>query len=156
MVLPEQLVKPAVQLKTLFNNHNGWLDQVVMAKFIQEGHFERHLRVIRKDYKIRRDMLIEELEKNFGEVELSGAGGGMHVTWTLADNFPVDAETLKREAMKVGVGLYTMNSGGAIELSKTEKGSRRIILGYSSLDHRQIVEGMRRVKETVKRLSLRK
>ncbi len=154
MVLPKQLVKPAVHVKTLLNNHNGWLDQAVMAKFIQEGHFERHLRVIRKDYKVRRDILIEELRRNFGDVDIRGVGGGMHITWTLSDDFPVDAEALKREVVKVGVGLYTMNSGGAIELSKTDKGSRRIILGYSSLDYRQIIVGMRRVKETAQRLSL--
>ena len=80
MVLPEQLIKPAVQVKTLLNNHNGWLDQAVMAKFIQEGHFERHLRMIRHDYKIRRDVLIEELKTNFGDTPIKGIAGGMHVT----------------------------------------------------------------------------
>lgn len=156
MVLPKQLIKPAIQIKTLLNNHNGWLDQAVMAKFIQEGYFERHLRVIRKDYKVRRDVLIEEMRENFGEVDIHGVGGGMHITWTLPEDFPVDAETLKRETVKAGVGLYTMNSGGAIELEKTKHGSRSIILGYSSLDYRQIIEGMKRVKETATRLKLRR
>lgn len=156
MVLPEQLIKPAVQVKTLFSNHNGWLGQAVMAKFIQEGYFEKHLRIIRKDYKTRRDILTEELSKNFDEVDLKGLGGGMHVIWTLPSDFPFDAELLKREVVKVGVGLYTLNSGGATELIKTTTGSRTLILGYSSLDYRQITEGISRVKETMQRLYLRK
>lgn len=151
MVLPEQLIKPAVQVKTLMNNHNGWLDQAVMAKFIQEGHFERHLRMIRHDYKIRRDVLIEELKANFRNTRIRGTAGGMHVTWTMPD-CSVNAEQLKQEAVKTGVGLYTMNSGGAIELEKTKKSARQIILGYSSLDDRQIVEGVRRVRETLNNL----
>lgn len=148
MVLPSQLIKPAVQVKTLLNNHNGWLDQAVMAKFIHEGHFERHLRVIRQDYKIRRDVLVKELKNQIGDTPIEGADGGMHIAWTMPD-CGVDAETLKRESVKSGVGLYTMNSGGAIELTKTKKSSRQIILGYSSLDERQIIEGVRRVGETL-------
>ncbi len=148
MVLPKQLIKPAVQVKTLLNNHNGWLDQAVMAKFIQEGHFERHLRVIRKDYKVRRDVLVEELRKHFMDARIQGLAGGMHITWTLPDR-GVSAEALKLEAVKTGVGLYTMNSGGAIDLADTSNSARQIILGYSSLDERQIVEGIRRVSETL-------
>lgn len=156
MVLPEQLIKPAIHVKTLLNNHNSWLDQAVMAKFIQEGFFEKHLRIIRKDYKTRRDILTEELSKNFNEIKLGGLGGGMHVTWTLPSDFPFDAEVLKQEVVKVGVGLYTLNSGGVIELNKTIQGSRMLTLGYSSLDYRQIIEGICRVKDTMKRLYLRK
>ena len=148
MVLPEQLIKPAVQVKTLLNNHNGWLDQAVMAKFIQDGHFERHLRMIRHDYKIRRDALVDELRKNFGNTTIKGRAGGMHVTWTMP-KCSVNAEDLKREAVKTGVGLYTMNSGGAIELVETKKSERQIILGYSSLDERQIAEGISRVRKTL-------
>ena len=148
MVLPQQLVKPAVQVKTLMNNHNGWLDQAVMAKFIQEGHFERHLRMIRHDYKTRRDVLIQELRKNFGNAQIRGADGGMHITWKMP-KCSVSAEELKQEALKTGVGLYTMNCGGAIELTETKKSARDIVLGYSSLDERQIVEGIRRVRKTL-------
>ena len=72
----------------------------------------------------------------------------MHITWKMP-KCSVSAEELKQEALKTGVGLYTMNCGGAIELTETKKSARDIVLGYSSLDERQIVEGIRRVRKTL-------
>ncbi len=144
MVLPKQLIKPAVAVKTLLNNHNGWLDQAVMAKFLQEGHFERHLRLIRKYYQTRRDVLLDEMKHKLGDVDVSGKDGGMHITWTMPEGV-ITADKLQSIALSKGVGIYTVNSGGATEIIPTENASRKIILGYSSLDPEEITEGISRI-----------
>ncbi len=144
MVLPKQLIKPAIAVKTLLNNHNGWLDQAVMAKFIQEGHFERHLRLIRKYYQTRRDVLLDEMKHKLGDVDITGQDSGMHVTWTMPEGV-ITANKLQKIALSKGVGIYTFNSGGSVEIIPTENSSRKIILGYSSLDPEEITEGISRI-----------
>lgn len=144
MVLPQQLIKPAIAVKTLLNNHNGWLDQAVMAKFIQEGHFERHLRLMRKEYETRRDVLVTELKRSLGGFEITGEEGGMHIAITMPEG-TLEAEDLQRIALSKGVGIYTLNSGGSVELVPTQDSSRKIILGYSSLDVDDIKEGVKRI-----------
>jgi len=50
MVLPSELVRPAISIKALFDNGNSWLDQAVLAEFIASGAYETHLRRIRRIY----------------------------------------------------------------------------------------------------------
>jgi GntR family transcriptional regulator/MocR family aminotransferase len=168
MVLPEELVAPARTVKTLLNNGQPWLDQAVLAAFIASGGFANHLRRIRRTYLYRRDFLVEQLHKHFGEVHLSGLEGGMHLTWRIPDDFP-DAPRLERMAREEGVGIYSLLTGAAyrkepcIQSTLAEsviyslptgaaycKGTdelvaRTIMLGYSSLGEASIKEGIARI-----------
>lgn len=144
MVLPKQLIDSAIAVKTLFNNHNAWLDQAVLAKFIQEGHFERHLRLIRKDYQTRRDAVLAAMQHHLGDVDISGKDAGMHLTWTMPEG-AIPADKLQSRALSESVGIYTVNSGGSMEVAPSTDASRKVILGYSSLNEDEIAEGIRRM-----------
>ena len=144
MVLPEELVEPARTVKTLLNNGQPWLDQAVLAAFIASGGFANHLRRIRRTYLHRRDCLVEQLHKHFGEVHLSGLEGGMHLTWRIPDDFP-DAPRLERMAREEGVGIYSLPTGAAYCKDTDELVKRTIMLGYSSLGEVSIKEGIARI-----------
>jgi GntR family transcriptional regulator/MocR family aminotransferase len=54
--------------------------QAVVAGFMDEGHFGRHLRRMRNLYAARRAALIEALQRTLGDdVELWAASGGLHL-----------------------------------------------------------------------------
>jgi GntR family transcriptional regulator / MocR family aminotransferase len=58
--------------------------QAVVADFIGEGHFARHIRRMRSVYAERRDALIESVANELGDkVEVVGAQAGMHLATTL-------------------------------------------------------------------------
>lgn len=63
-------------------NSNGCpqLTQAIVADFMHEGHFARHLKKMRLLYARRRAMLAEALADAFGETaEVALQGGGMHL-----------------------------------------------------------------------------
>jgi len=61
------------------------LPQALLADFIREGHFARHLRRMRGIYGEQRKVLVNCLQREFGErLELHGAPAGLHLTVTLA------------------------------------------------------------------------
>jgi GntR family transcriptional regulator / MocR family aminotransferase len=150
MVLPPDLVEPAVTIKALLDSGHSWLDQAVLAEFIASGDYIRHLRRIRLVYKSRRDRLLEVLRREFGDVTVSGRRGGMHIMWRLPDDFPTAAklETMARES---GVGIYSLGSGGVHDYDCSPYSERSILLGYSSVPEDRIDEGIRRIAERLAR-----
>jgi GntR family transcriptional regulator / MocR family aminotransferase len=64
----------------LFAPSSSLLDQMVVADFMVEGHFARHLRRMRRLYTLRRDALVSALHTVFHhQLALDVPPGGMHV-----------------------------------------------------------------------------
>lgn len=144
LVLPPDLVRPAIAVKSILNNGRGWLDQAVLAEFIEDSHFIKHLRHIRVAYKSRRDVLVAALRRRFGEVVLSGRRGGMHVAWHLSPDFPTAAE-VERCARRRGVGIYTLPSAASYDYGGCPYSERCLIIGYPALSEQEIAEGVARL-----------
>jgi GntR family transcriptional regulator/MocR family aminotransferase len=144
LVVPNELVDPARTVKTLMDNGHSWLDQAVLADFISSGSYAQHLRRIRHTYLSRRDCLVNSLRKYFGEVQLSGLDGGMHVVWHLPEYFPL-AEEVQKIAQDTGVGVYALEAAAACDFGHTEYSKRNLMLGYSSVSEKQIHEGISRL-----------
>ncbi len=141
LVVPQELVPSAVAVKTLLDQGNPWLEQMVLAEFIASGEYDRHLRRVRKVYMERRDCLIGRLQRHFGEPQLFGTDAGYHVTWLLPSEFP-SASVVQDLARQRGIGIYTINTKGPLSHVPCHYASNALVLGYSSLDERQIQEGV--------------
>lgn len=148
LMVPPELVAPAVAAKSILDNGRGWLDQSVLADFLAEGHFVRHLRRIRMANKSRRDRLIAALAENFGDVVLAGRRGGMHVMWRLADTLPAAAEVETR-ARAVGVGIYALPSAASYDYGGCPYSERCMIIGYPALTEERIAEGIARLAQAL-------
>ena len=78
------------------------LGQVVVADFMSEGHFARHLKRMRALYAARRAAFARALVVEFGEeVELSLQAGGMSLLLRFRD--PVADVDLMRRALRRGL-----------------------------------------------------
>lgn len=84
------------------------------------------------------------LKRTFGAVEVIGAEGGMHFVWKLPPHLPPASEIQER-ALKVGVGVYTIGSGGAVHFGDASEIDRYLVLGFSSLSEREIELGISRL-----------
>ena len=150
LVLPQELVSPAVTLTTLMNNGHSWLDQAVLSDFISSGSYLKHLRRIRRTYLTRRDCLVVALQQHFGDdVILSGLEGGMHLVWHLDESLPTSQE-IQTIAQKVGVGVYAPSAGAVHDYSDSQCCERALLLGYSSTNENQINEGIARLADALK------
>jgi GntR family transcriptional regulator/MocR family aminotransferase len=80
IVIPSDLVERFAAVRQAIDICPSHAAQAVLAAFIREGHFARHIRKMRKLYEERRRVLINEIEAQFGSsCEIVGAAAGMHV-----------------------------------------------------------------------------
>jgi GntR family transcriptional regulator/MocR family aminotransferase len=86
MVIPADLVDRFVAVRHAMDIFPPYLHQEVMADFILEGHFARHIRKMRQVYKERRSVLYESLMREFPAhrgFDVHGVEAGMHLAFTL-------------------------------------------------------------------------
>jgi GntR family transcriptional regulator / MocR family aminotransferase len=84
VVIPEDLIERFIAARLALDIGPATFHQAVLADFIGEGHFARHIRRMRPVYAERRSALIENLQGHFGsKVEMTGANAGMHLSLVL-------------------------------------------------------------------------
>jgi len=140
VVAPRGLHPAMRATKWLTDRHVPSLYQAVLSLFIEEGHFERHLRRMRKMYDRRRKALLSALAEEFGgRARVSGTESGMHVMVTL--DGVRDARAFVRAARGAGVGLYSANT----YFTGEPPSEATFMFGYSNMNEERIREGVRRL-----------
>ena len=80
VVVPADLVERFLAVRFAMEISPATFSQAVLADFIREGHFSRHIRRMRLVYGERRSALIESIRRELGAVaEIAGAQAGMHL-----------------------------------------------------------------------------
>ena len=138
VVAPPWLQGALTAAKWITDRHTSALEQLVMADFIAEGHFRRHVKRMERVYRERRQALVASLVRYAGrQLTLLPSHAGLHVTGELPAGF--DVEELVRRAQEAGVGLYSITpfyrgafkpglifGYGACKVSEIEEGARRL------------------------------
>lgn len=139
IVLPPQLVHSFERAKSIIDRGAPTLTQAAIADFITEGHFERHLRRLRKAYGERRSALVAALEQQLaGVVSYSGEPAGLHIMLSLPPQ--TDEQKLIYQAHQAGVRVYP---GATYHLSPQPNPT--ILLGFSGLTATDITTGIQRL-----------
>ncbi|MDE3841131.1 GntR family transcriptional regulator (plasmid) [Bacillus methanolicus] len=145
LVLPLSLTKRCKDLKWFTDLHTPSLEQLTLARFIDERHLERHIRKMKKIYKTRRDHLKKCLVEQFGtNVKISGDSTGLHLIAEF-QNIEFSNEKVQEIMVKYKVKIYP------VELHTIHKGMHqsKIILGYGNLTIEEIEEGIYRLKSAL-------
>jgi len=80
LVVPRELVDHFVTVRLTMDIGPATFLQAVLADFIAEGHFARHIRRMRLLYQERRNALVASLAKEFGSAaRITGEQAGMHL-----------------------------------------------------------------------------
>ncbi len=148
MVVPEQLAGVVAAAKALLNNGNPWLDQAVLAELMRGNSYAAHLVRARAHYKDTRDNLLAALRRNFGDVSVTGEGGGLHLVWYLPAGVP-NAAAVEQLARNARIGVYSFASGGAYVARASPLTQRGLILGYAALSRKQIEQGIARLSDAI-------
>lgn len=87
MVLPKRLLCLYKERGRAISCTVSRVDQQLIAAFLNQGYYERHLNKMRAIYKARHDFLLEELRAFRGICRISGENAGVHllVTFTNGD-----------------------------------------------------------------------
>jgi GntR family transcriptional regulator/MocR family aminotransferase len=136
------------------SNGQSWLEQRVLAEFIGDGHFDRHVRKLRQVYKSRRDSLLAALERHFGTPVTSGQDGGLHFVWRLPQGMP-NGRAIQVAARAEGIGVYALSSGAAFDFTDATPDDR-LMLGYSSLTENEIEQAIDKLARVLRTGTLRR
>ena len=84
VVIPPDLLDRFLEVRRAMDLGPPTFHQEVLADFIAEGHFARHIRRMRLLYRERRSALVDSIRQELGTmVEVLGCEAGMHLTVTL-------------------------------------------------------------------------
>jgi len=83
------------------------LDQIAMASFIADAGLDRHLRMMRRRYRAKRDLLIDALGRRLPEVRVGGAAAGLHLLAWLPE--ACDERSTAMRARAAGVGVHELH-----------------------------------------------
>jgi GntR family transcriptional regulator/MocR family aminotransferase len=136
MVCPPSLAEAITEEKRLSDRGSPVLDQLAVARLIESGRYDRHLRRMRTIYAGRRDALVDALGRHAPGVELSGLAAGFHAVAHLPGS--VDEETVVAAARDRSVGLYGMSAYRSTGATTPP----RLVLGFGNLGERSIQAGI--------------
>lgn len=144
LVLPSHLIEKCRRVKWFSDLHTSSLNQLVLAKFIAEDYLERHIMKMKKIYKNRRDLLIQQLKLVFSnKINISGYSTGLHLIVEF-NQVQFNKELLEK-IQQLGVKVYPVEDH-AIEKGKHHS---RIIMGYGHLTTEEIKEGVNRLQRAI-------
>ncbi|HLM49738.1 MAG TPA: PLP-dependent aminotransferase family protein, partial [Solirubrobacteraceae bacterium] len=139
LVLPAALVGEAVRAKRLADRGTPTLEQLALARLIATGRLDRHLRIMRRRYRARRDALAGALAELGTGWRLEGVSAGLAAV--ARPPAPVGERALFEAARARSVGVYPV--GWAYAAPRPAGGA--VLLGYAGLPEPAIREGVRRL-----------
>lgn len=143
MVLPRSLLAPFHTVYGDYFSTVSLLEQKTMAKFMEQGFWERHVRRMRIVYNKKHDLLLQAVERYFGSRAIVvGQGAGLHVVLQLHEKNPGEAEILRRASQK-GINLFPFSATCATGWSY----STILLLGFGSMTAAGIEEGVKLLAE---------
>lgn len=87
MLVPAQYRESVAAAKRDTDLGNAVLPQLVLAQLMESGDLERHLRLLRRRHRRRRDAMIKALSSQLPEAEIHGAAAGLHLMISFATTF---------------------------------------------------------------------
>lgn len=143
MVLPKELLKRYREECSFYSTTVSRIDQKILEEFIKGGYFERYLNKMRKHYREKHDLLLQELEPFREKFEIYGENAGLHVLLRSKEHMPEKELILGAEQEDVKV--YGLSEAFISESPVSENCT--IILGYGRLSKEEIKQGIERLKK---------
>jgi GntR family transcriptional regulator/MocR family aminotransferase len=137
VILPRELQKQWIRLRTYTDVQNPILEQAALAMFLRTRKLDRHIQRMRRLYGERRTVLLGSLTENFRrEWHVFGDNAGLHLTV----EFPGLSfdDGFRKSALNKGIDITP------VEYHCIEKGRHqdKLLLGYGHLDPEEIRSGI--------------
>ena len=142
MILPKELLKKFETTCGFMHSTVSKVDQLIVQKFIEEGHFERHLNKMRALYKTRHDALLEELRPWGKCCTVYGENAGVHILLTMEKDWK-EQEFIQR-AKERNIRVQGLSE---YFIQPKEMKKPVILIGYANLTEEQIRKALNELKE---------
>lgn len=144
MVLPQPLVKAFTHARSIMDGHTPQILQLTLARFMEDGHYNAHVRAMRKLYAGRRASMFEAIGRHLSGIATAlRPPGGLQMPCLLDEGW--SEERTIRLAASAGVQLP-----GLSRLYAGEERKQGWLLGYSSLNAMEIEAAMLRLAKALR------
>ncbi len=135
MILPDVLLEKWKKQSRMDSQSSSPFLQQALARFIQNGEFERHIKRMRKVYERKYTFLVQCLKGYMGEkVEVIGEQAGLHLLIRVPSK---KEESCIREAERIGIKIYSTKP-----YYTEKKTCYPLLLGFGGLEEKEIEEGI--------------
>jgi 2-aminoadipate transaminase len=149
IVAPPSVIAKLVQLKQGTDLHTSTFVQMVAYEVARDNFLDEHIKLIRRVYGERRDVMLRAMEENFpSEVTWTRPQGGLFLWVTLPEG--MDCHELFEAAIKENVAFVPGDSFYAGN-GNADDGRRHFRLNFSNASPEQIAEGIRRLGIAIKK-----
>ena len=138
LVVPPALAEAFAAARALADDHSPTVLQAIVADFMAEGHFVRHIRRARERYAERQAALVAAARPLAGRLDVAPAAAGMHLVGLLPPG--ADDRALAREASRYGVDTVPLS---AYAIRPLPRGG--LVLGYSAFTPSQLRDAVARL-----------
>lgn len=146
LVLPVGLVQPFSRRRAVDMRHSEVSTQAVMAEFIAAGHFQRHIRRMRRAALSRRNTLLAHWPAYIpGCAAMPKVVAGLHVA-VKVDSLAREQELIEK-AHSVGVEISPLSSYWLPESNEPVDTRAGLVLGFAAVPEVDIVAALERLKD---------
>lgn len=140
MVLPPHLLERFYENLGFYACTVSNFEQYTLARFINDGYFEKHINRMRNYYRKVRDCLLEEIRNNslMERVEIQEEDAGLH--FLLKVSTKKSDEELLKNAERFGIRLSSLAE--YYFAGKPEKAAHTLIMNYSAIRPEDIPEAV--------------
>ncbi|MFW6074247.1 MAG: PLP-dependent aminotransferase family protein [Chloroflexota bacterium] len=147
---PKPVIERLTLIKQIVDLDTNALSQWAVWAFLDRGLLQDHLDLLKQDYPMRRDLMIDTLERQGrGLIAADRPSGGIYIWCRIHENLRV--RDLLPEAAREGVAFAPGESFYVDEASG--RGRSTIRLNFTLPDEGEIIEGVRRLTDAIHRLA---
>jgi GntR family transcriptional regulator/MocR family aminotransferase len=144
LVVPPDLVDLFTAAKAAIGRSSSIIDQVVLTRFIEEGHFARHIRRVRVLYRDRQEVLLEATTRELSSIlEAKPVQCGMHVVARFHNDG--DDREIAKKLSRLGVIAQPLS-----DYCMGKRMSRGLLLGYAAFDEKAIKKGVKQLAQALR------
>ena len=145
LIIPPDLIDHFVAVRLSTDTHSPTLEQAVLADFITEGHFSRHLRRMRILYAERQALFLETAHQELGGLlEIAPDETGMHLVGWLPPGVD-DQRVAQQAAARYGLIISPLSLFSLEPVQRTG-----LVLGYAATNEQQIRRGLRQLATVIR------
>jgi GntR family transcriptional regulator / MocR family aminotransferase len=145
MLTPGVLTAPMALMKRRIDRGGPAIEQIALARLLESGAVDRHLRTARVAYRRRREALLQALSHVHPAARTRGAAAGLHVMVELPVD--VDEALVVREARECAIRVF----GGSAYRREGSAGAAALVLGFGGIAESKIAEGVSKLADIIAR-----
>jgi GntR family transcriptional regulator/MocR family aminotransferase len=140
VVIPPDLIDRYAAVRQTIDIFSPNLYQQVLSDFINEGHFERHIRRMRMIYRERRNALVNAIREELGDqLDVVGGEAGLSLTVTLTNQ--ASDVAISARAAQQNLWLWPLSicyAGSAAQ--------QGFVLGFGGIPSQEMPSAVRRLR----------